>query len=390
MRCRFESPARGYKCLCRRFHHSIRLRRMGKFREFEDPRNAQSIFVNEDSAGRTLRRWRSAILKDEEEMVSPPPSPPPPMPANDPVENPWNPYLEPLLDLGTITINRTWMDLPQEIVDHVMFVLRHDLKSLKACSLTCKALFVSARPFIHRKICLTSELNWEMLTLREKQRYIRGEREGLAVKTLSGVAAHGLLRFGRRLSIRINQNFTPTNLQPFNDHFQRFDRIQELTIYSLHTKCFLEQFDTFFANFIPTLRSLHLDSPSGDDQDILNFICRFPHLDDLTIRMTSEQSAPPGTLGSVSPSIAKKIPPFRGRLKFDGSYGGHCSMLRQLISLPGKRRFRFVDFRGCSAEVEQPAINALSGTIETLSLTWRNYHREHRPKLCRIPVLKKT
>lgn len=49
-------------------------------------------------------------------------------------------------------------------------------------------------------------------------------------------------------------------------------------------------------------------------------------------------------------------------------------MLQQLMSLPGKRRFRFIDFRGCSAEVEQPIIDALSGTIETLSLTWGNYY----------------
>lgn len=50
-------------------------------------------------------------------------------------------------------------------------------------------------------------------------------------------------------------------------------------------------------------------------------------------------------------------------------------MLRQLISLPGKRRFRFIDFRGCPIQVEQPIIEALSATMETLSITWKNYSR---------------
>ena len=321
--------------------------------------------------GHTLRRWRSAILKDEEGSKSPLP-----ISANGPVDDSWNPYLNPLLDLSTITINGTWKDIPQEVVNHIIFMLGRDLKSLKACSLTCKALFLSARPFVHKKIYLTSELNWEMLTLPERQRYIREDRQGLVLKTLSGAAAHGLLQFCRHLFIHLNQSFTPTNLQPFNDLFQRFDRVQDLSIYHLHTRCFLEQFDTFFTNFVPTLHSLHLDMPTGDGQDILNFVCRFPHLDDLTLKMPSEPSHPLGAWESASPSIAKKIPPFRGRLRLDGIYGRHHHMLRQLISLPGKRRFRFIDFQGCPAEVEQPIIDALSGTMETLSITWKKYPRE--------------
>ena len=134
----------------------------------------------------------------------------------------------------------------------------------------------------------------------------------------------------------------------------------------LHTPDFLETFDTYFANFVPTLRSLHLDTPMGDTRDILDFICRFPHLDDLTLEMPSGD---PFGWGSAPSPIVKKMPPFRGRLKLTNIDNRHGHLLQQLTSLPGKRRFRFMDFRSCTSDVEQPIIDACSGTLETISVT---------------------
>ena len=331
------------------------------------------ILVDACPTGRTLHRWRSAILSDEGNIrvathITQPPSP---KLASEPVGEPRNLHLEPLLDLSAVTINGTWKDLPQEIVDHIISMLGGDLKSLKACSLTCKTMFITTRRFIHRNVRLTGEQNWDVLTLREKQKHIRGDRQGSAVKVLCGIAAHGLIPYGRHLSVNLNKNFTPANLRQFNDHFQRFDRIQELSIYWLHTQGFLEEFDTFFANFVPTLRSLHLNTPTGDSRDILDFVCRFPHLEDLTFRMSDVASNDRGTWKSEFLPVVKKVPPFRGSLKFCESWEFHGYMLLQLFSLPGKRRFRFIDLRSFPYEVEQPIIDACSGTIETLSLTWR-------------------
>ena len=252
-------------------------------------------------------------------------------------------------------------------------MLGNDLKLLKACSLTCKAMFFSTRHLIHRRIRLTSEQNWEVLTLREKQRYIRGDRQGIAIKVLSGIAAHGLLPYGRQLSINLNGNFTPANLQPFNHHFQRFERIQELSIDKLHVLVFLRQFDIFFANFVPTLRSLHLDTPIGHTRDILDFVCRFPHLDDLTLRWSLSDSRPRGPYEETRLPSGEGVPPFRGRLKLYWLDRRRGCILQQLISLPGKLCFRFVDFRGFPAWMEQRCIDACSGTIETLSITWQKY-----------------
>lgn len=281
--------------------------------------------------------------------------------------------VEPLLDLSAMDVAGTWKGLPQEIVDYVVSMLHDDLESLKACSLTCKALFISTRPVIHRKISLTWEKNWDLLTIPEKQRYIRGERLGIAIRVLSRIAAHGVLPFARHLHIHLNKNFTPAHLQPFNDDFQRFDRVQELSIYWLHTPGFLEDFDTYFASFVPTLRSLHLDTPTGNTRDILDFICRFPHLDDLTFRMTSDDSHDWRTWQSAALPVVEKMPPFRGRLKLGcvGELRGH--LIQQLISLPGKPHFRFAEFRNCTPEAEQPIINACSDTLESISTTWKKF-----------------
>lgn len=301
------------------------------------------------------------------------PQSPQPGPAAELIEEPQTPNVGPLLDLSTVIITRTWEGLPQEIVDHVVFMLRNDLISLKACSLTCKSMFISTRHLIHRKICLTWGKNWDLLTIPEKQRYIRSEKQDLAVRALSWVAEHGLLPYARHLYIHLNKNFSPVNLRPFNDNFQRFDRIQELSIYWLHTPGFLEDFDTYFANFVQTLRSLHLDTPTGDVRDILDFICRFPHLDDLTFKLTSESSHDRRTWKSASLPVVKEVPPFRGRLKLGSIGEWHSYIVQQLISLPGERRFRFVSFRNCTPEAEQPIIDACSGTIESISTNWKNF-----------------
>jgi len=344
---------------------------MRKFRKPEGPQWVSDTLVDSHSTGQILRRWRRAVLGGEENDVVP--RHPPPEPANKLIQEPQIPDIEPILDLNTIAVTGTWRNFPQEIVDHIMSMLGDDLRSLKACSLTCKDLFVSTRHIIHRKIRLTSEKNWELLTVPERQRYIRGERQEIAIKVLSGMAAHGLLPYARHLFIHINKNFTPANLQPFNHHFQRFDRVQELSLYWLHTPGFLENFDTYFANFVPTLRSLHLDTPAGDTRDILDFICRFPHLDDLTFKMSSEDPHDWRTWKSASLPVVEKVPPFRGRLQLGkiGEWRGY--LLQQLISLPGELRFRFIDFQSCPSEAEQPIIDACSGTLETISTTWKKF-----------------
>jgi len=252
-------------------------------------------------------------------------------------------------------------------------MLENDLRSLKAFSLTCKVMFISTRHIIHRKIFLTLDKNWELLTAPERQRYTLRERQERPIGMLSRFATHGLLPYARHLFIDINKNFTPDDLQPFNHHFQCLDRIQELGISRLDTPGFLESFETYFANFVPTLRSLQLDAPAGDARDILDFVCRFPHLDDLTLNMA--QPAVPRCWGTRGSATVESIPPFRGRLKLSGITGWYGDLPQQVISLPGQGHFRSIDFRNCDSEAKQSIVDGFCGTLESVSTNWRRFSR---------------
>ena len=164
---------------------------MGKFRRFESSQSVSQHHIHSYSAGYTLRRWRSTILGEVGNEVA---------------------SLHQPLEL-TPTISSIWEIIPQELIDYIVSLLEDDLRSLQACSLTCKVMFVSAR---RRKIYLTWDNNWELLTVPERKRYLRGERRKLAVRVLSTFAVHGLLPYARHPIIHINKNFTPANLQPFN------------------------------------------------------------------------------------------------------------------------------------------------------------------------------
>ena len=253
-------------------------------------------------------------------------------------------------------------------------MLEDDLRSLKACSLTCKIMFISARRIIHRKIYLTWKNNWGLLTVPERERCLRGEEQEFVFRVLPTFAGHGLLPYARHLFIHVNNNFTPANLQPFNHHFQCFNQIQELNVHWFDTPGFLENFDNFFANFVPTLRSLHLDTPAGDTRDILDFICRFPHLDDLTFKSTS---ASPSYRNLGTFPVVDTTPPFRGSLKLSGITERSRGLLQQLVSLPGECHFRSIALRNCEPAAEQLIVNTCRGTLESISIT-RGTHGECR------------
>ena len=347
---------------------------MEKFRKSEGPQCAPDPLIDSRSTDRTLHRWRSVIFHEAENEVDS--RSPPPEPANESIKEPQTPDVEPPPVLTPATISGTWKVLPQELIDYIFFMLGDDLQSLKACSSTCKLMFVSARRIIHRKIYLSSDKNWELLTFPERQQYLSGDRLGLAVKMLPEIASRGVLPYARQLFINLEWDFTPTNLQPFNHHFQCFDRIQELNISRLDTPGFLESFDTYFANIVLTLHSLHLESPIGETRDILDFICRFPHLDDLSLKMSiSADPRDQRTWSSGTLPVVKNMPPFRGRLRLDAIVERRDSLLQQLASLPGKLSFRSIIFRNCESDAEQPIVNVCHRTLESVSTTWGKFSK---------------
>ena len=144
------------------------------------------------------------------------------------------------LNLICSTINGGCMGLPQELVDHIVDTLHEDLPALKACSLTCKAMFASTRHLIHQTLCLTPRNNERVLT-REEEEKLRRLKQGyqdVQLRFLSYAGERGLLQYTRKIYIsRCFRRvaipagaFTPDTLLPHIHHFRSLDRVHAITI----------------------------------------------------------------------------------------------------------------------------------------------------------------
>jgi len=136
-------------------------------------------------------------------------------------------------------------------------------------------------------------------------------------------------------------------------------------IESLALPQILPIFDNCFSQFVPTLRSLSLQSTHCDDvSQVMEFICRFPHLDDLAFtdshygRLTG---APPGSEG---PRPQQPLP-FGGHLDL----GGPPHFVQYLLDLPGGIRFRSIKVCSYLDDLEKLLV-ACSSTLETLTIRY--------------------
>ena len=176
------------------------------------------------------------------------------------------------------------MGLPQEIVDHIIDTLQNDMIALKACSLTCKAMFASARHLIHHTLYITKEVNWRILTPEERERYEQGDRRELELRFLSFLGERDLLKYARHLDIRTEDDVPPDILEPHLQYFQSLDRIHTLTIHTYESLLCRNFCSTYFAQFYPTLTTLVLYFPI--DHRFFTpwqFVLQFPNLENLTL-----------------------------------------------------------------------------------------------------------
>ena len=208
------------------------------------------------------------------------------------------------------------MGLPQEIVEHIMDMLRNDLRALTACSLTCKAMFVSTRHLIHRTLCLTPRNNARVLTREEQSRY-QGQEDcfDVQLRFLSYMGERGFLRYTRQVRVRMLHTFTPETLLPHIHYFRSLDRVHTLTIDHYDTVPWADHFQTCFLHFYPTLTSLTLHRPFGHYRLILRFAIQFPNLENLCLEWLTSELIRPET--AVPPTI-DRFPPLRGHLRLAG------------------------------------------------------------------------
>jgi len=195
------------------------------------------------------------------------------------------------------------------------------------------------------------------------------DRRGREVhmKYLSMAGKRGLLGYTRELIIDIGPSLTPEALEVYLPHFLSFNQVQALRIRRFDLRSFLPIFERCFAQFIPTLRSLHLPDVVGGIHEVVEFICRFPHLDDLSLTLSSCHWV------DTSPrSPMEHSPPLRGKLILRG--WGTISA-RSLLEIPGGLHFRSIDAGGVEREELDEILLACSPTLEVFSF---------RPRSCKF------
>ncbi|KAF9781713.1 hypothetical protein BJ322DRAFT_240217 [Thelephora terrestris] len=255
------------------------------------------------------------------------------------------------LDLISAGAHGGCMGLPQELLDCIMDMLCDDLRTLKACSLTCKALFASTRHLIHQTLHLSARFLSYMAM---------GER--------------GLLRYTRHLHIPDRSRLTPSTLLPHLHHFQSLDRVHTITITNYDAIRWGNDHRTFFANFYPTLTSLTLAQAFGSHQSLFQFVLQFPNLENLCLEWLKGVALIVQDL--ASPVIIDKPPPLRGHFRLVGRF----SLDAPEWPMDGAQFSNVFNFR--SVELDdlsgnQYILKACAHTLESLTIIPRRAAPHH-------------
>jgi len=257
------------------------------------------------------------------------------------------------------------MGLPRELIDEIMRY--NDFQTLKECSLTSRAFYSAARPLIHSRMTLGIRSARRGSEVSPEIPFSTGafwqQADMFHARYLSAAEERGLLRYGyiREVTLQLSQLAHPENVLRLQQ-LRAFETVRTLTIDRLELPRILPIFESCFSQFVPTLRSLGLRDPRCEDiHQLMEFICRFPHLDDLTF---TESYGPPladAPLGSKPPRPQRPIP-FGGHLYLDGMVD---NLIRCLVDFPGGIRFRSIEVR--SGDGFGELLMACSSTLEVLT-----------------------
>ena len=242
------------------------------------------------------------------------------------------------------------MGLPQELVGHVMDMLCDDILALKACSLTCKAMFASTRHLIHGALKLGQKN-----TLRAELRLI------------SSMDERGLLQYVRRVHICAQYSLTPEILLPHLHYFQLLNQVHTLTIDHFCPDRW--NYDsTSFSHLYPTpTTSLTLHHPRNHDQ-LLNFVLHFPNLENLSLQWLRLHGDLELSLTDIT--TPERTPPLRGCLRLVGYYGVSAQPSTALFCEPPTGfNFRSVElYENFPESQARNALNACARTLEILTI----------------------
>ena len=261
--------------------------------------------------------------------------------------------------------------LPDDIICEIFDLL--DIKALKSCSLTGKALSCSTKPFLHRTLNLTHRSG----ILQESNAPGRwNELEGLPI-----LGKRGLLQHIRHLSIVLSTHgpLFAHDLEPHIQHLHTLTNLTNFKVSSLDTPSFVPKMEEYFGAFLGTLRSLELEFPRGDHEQILYLICQFPNLRDLKINDVNGHINSMRN-GGPRPDI-KTSPPLDGTLDFrlgiytesESDSMGAQLILSSLAALPSGLKFRTLKVSECTDNNLQLLVDACAPTLERMELTGEQF-----------------
>ena len=257
------------------------------------------------------------------------------------------------------------MGLPRELVDKIMHY--NDHQTLKACSLTSRTFYSASRPLIHRRMVLglCSAIRGSCLDIPFSVEAYTEQADMFHARYLSAAEERGLLRYGyvREVDLDLSQLAHPENVLQLQQ-LRALETVQGLTIESLALRQILPIFDRCFSQFVPTLRSLRLRTTRCENvHQLMEFICKFPHLDDLALTSPRlggllSTNAPPGSEGSQRQPL-----PLRGDLVLDGT----AHLVRALSGVPGGVHFRSVEVDSGQEDLPELLV-ACSSTLEVFTI----------------------
>ena len=271
------------------------------------------------------------------------------------------------VDLSSIDADSPggWMGLPRTLVDMILEFLRTDRNALLSCSLTCRALFCSARRAIHERLYVAGPILFPSAERLTEWRWIFDQRY---LRILSLVDDADLVQYTRHLIIGVGQIFTPRTLRPHISTFQKYVWLTSLTITRFDPTPFLPVFDRYFHHLSHSIRSIHLISPGGTPYAMVDFISRFRILDNLEFNPVVE---PPLRPQNHSSSLGPRpwFTPLAGTLRIVNTDTQGTISLESLLHFPGGLRFRSLEFVCCTDISTSGIIQKCSSTLESVTFT---------------------
>lgn len=240
--------------------------------------------------------------------------------------------------------------LPFDIVEAIIAYIAHDLKTLKACSLTCRFWYTIAVPHIHHTLILKDNM---FETVHRK------------FKPLPKLHELGLIPYVKEIRVRQlagpggwfgPEAFTHSDAS----YFFTFANVHTLLIQGLNIDRFVPGIERYFLQFSRTLRTISLYYPTcSAPRHLSHFLSLFPNLENVEIRQffTHDIVAPGSELATLSK------PKFGGQLTLHDFLSAEA--WTYLIDACGGIRFRHMVLRkvGPCAPI---LLGACAETLETL------------------------